>query len=98
MTERILSAQLKQRQLDRAASDPQFVKRCGFRSALEHKATVLRIPDREMVLSYITCARCGARECDDATLRNLIARATDAENFFDLLDARGDRACAGHIS
>lgn len=45
------------------------------------------LSDADIVDSYITCSNCGTKEVNPIRLGFLICRATDAEHFFDLLDA-----------
>jgi hypothetical protein len=47
-----------------------------------------RVPDEEILASYVTCSDCGRREVEEPELSRLIAASVSAEDFFDHLEAR----------
>ena len=69
-----LAKQLRHRQLKLGTVPP----------ALIHSLT-----DEAVIDSYITCSCCQKREVTAEELAPIIAKAANAGNFFELLDARG---------
>ena len=50
--------------------------------------------DDAVIDSYVTCSCCGEREVDDTTLAEIIGKASDCNEFFDLLDATHKKQAA----
>jgi hypothetical protein len=64
----------------------QELRERQYKKKLVAKALVDALTDEEMIDSYITCSGCGAKQVTEQQLPNLIARAKDANEFFQLCD------------
>ena len=65
---------------------------------IQSAAVVDNLPDRDIVDSYITCPDCGTKEVHPVRLAFLIGQATNADHFFDLLDAQAQQRHAHKAS